>query len=77
MQSGLTVPLSTIGEIQYLLMAIMCNIATILACNKYSVLSITDEIEEKQKCCFVDAAVAFCKFQHLNQTIPIKSQVRR
>ncbi|KAL5558617.1 hypothetical protein UlMin_034828 [Ulmus minor] len=66
------VPASSIGDIQSLLLSVMSNIAGIFLSRKSYGLEIADQTE---KCCFVEAAIAFCKLQHLNPTVPIKTQV--
>uniref|UniRef100_A0A803QRQ8 Uncharacterized protein n=1 Tax=Cannabis sativa TaxID=3483 RepID=A0A803QRQ8_CANSA len=65
------VPASTIKDIQSLLLSVMCNIAGIFLSKKASGLEIADQIERH---CFVEAAIAFCKLQHLNLTVPVKTQ---
>lgn len=64
--------MSCIGDIQSLLLSVMCNVASILLCKKSSGLLVADEAE---RCCFVDAAIGFCKLQHLNPNCPVKTQV--
>uniref|UniRef100_A0A803LBH5 Calcineurin-binding protein 1 n=1 Tax=Chenopodium quinoa TaxID=63459 RepID=A0A803LBH5_CHEQI len=66
---------SSIADIQALLLALMCNIARMSFCKKPSGVSSPDHGELKRKCFFVNAAIAFCKLQHLDLTIPIKTQV--
>ncbi|KAM6562519.1 hypothetical protein CsatB_022517 [Cannabis sativa] len=66
------VPASTVKDIQSLLLSVMCNIAGIFLSKKASGLEIADQIERH---CFVEAAIAFCKLQHLNLTVPVKTQV--
>ncbi|KAK9273730.1 hypothetical protein L1049_018540 [Liquidambar formosana] len=73
--SGITVLMSNIGDIQSLLLVVMCNIASIFLYKRSSGLPIADQTERRQSCCFVDAAIAFCKLQHLNPTVPVKTQV--
>lgn len=67
--------LRTAGDIQSLLLALMCNIANIYFSKKSSVSAVSDQIEQSQRCCFIDAAIAFWKLQHLNPNVPIKTQV--
>ncbi|KAJ1409794.1 Tetratricopeptide-like helical domain superfamily [Sesbania bispinosa] len=69
---GLTVPTSSICQMQSLLLLIMSYVANILVCNKASAQVISDQVESS---CFVDAAIVFCKLQHLSPTTPIKTQV--
>ncbi|KAF8407122.1 hypothetical protein HHK36_006247 [Tetracentron sinense] len=71
---GFSIPVSSIGDIQSLLLTVMCNIVNVFLCKKSSVLG-TTETEQQESRCFVDAAIAFCKLQHLNQTVPVKTQV--
>lgn len=70
--NGYTIPISSVGDIQSLLSSVMCNVASILISKKSSGLEVDDQAE---KFCFVDAAIAFCKLQHLNPTLPVKTQV--
>ncbi|XP_010244392.1 PREDICTED: uncharacterized protein LOC104588240 [Nelumbo nucifera] len=72
---GFCVPVGSIGNIQSLLLTVMCNIVSILLCKKSSGLGTVDQTEQQESRCFVDAAIAFCKLQHLDQTVPVKSQV--
>ncbi|KAK6927325.1 hypothetical protein RJ641_005916, partial [Dillenia turbinata] len=64
-----------IGDFQSLLLAIMCNIANHNLYKKSSGLATLDETECRQRCCFIGAAIAFCKLQHLNASVSIKNQV--
>ncbi|GAB4837158.1 hypothetical protein Ancab_002069 [Ancistrocladus abbreviatus] len=73
--NGITVPTSRIGHIQSLLLALMCNIGRMMFFKKTPGMVSLDQTEQKQKCCFVDAAIAFCKLQHLDLRVPIKIQV--
>lgn len=68
---SLTVPTTSICQMQSLLLLIMSYVANILVCNKASE-AILDQAESS---CFVDAAIVFCKLQHLGPTTPIKTQV--
>ncbi|XP_028228288.1 calcineurin-binding protein 1-like isoform X1 [Glycine soja] len=69
---GLSVPTSSICQMQSLLLLIMSYVGNILALNKASAQVISDQAESS---CFVDAAIVFCKLQHLSPTMPIKTQV--
>lgn len=64
--------MSCIGDIQSLLLAAMGNVASSLICKNSSGLVIADETERR---CFVNAAIAFCKLQHLNPNLTVKTQV--
>ncbi|KHN18137.1 Calcineurin-binding protein cabin-1 [Glycine soja] len=71
-RDGLFVPTRSICQMQSLLLLIMSHVANILALNKASAQVISDQAESS---CFVDAAIVFCKLQHLCPTTPIKTQV--
>jgi calcineurin-binding protein cabin-1 len=75
LQNSFVVPESRIGDLQSLLLVVMCNVASNFLCKKSSGPVVVDETDQKQQCCFVDAATAFCKLQHLNPTVPVKTQV--
>ncbi|KAL2340079.1 hypothetical protein Fmac_008019 [Flemingia macrophylla] len=68
----LNVPTSSICEMQSLLLLSMSYVANILGCNNASAQVIS---EQAASSCFVDAAIVFCKLQHLILTTPIKTQV--
>ncbi|XP_007012204.2 PREDICTED: uncharacterized protein LOC18588015 isoform X2 [Theobroma cacao] len=70
-----TVLVGIISDIQSLLLAIMYNIANNVLCKKSSMPVIIDQLEQKQSNCFIDAAIAFCKLQHLDPSVTIKTQV--
>ncbi|CAM8919693.1 unnamed protein product [Rhodiola kirilowii] len=70
---SIVVPVNSIADVQSSLLAVMCNVADILS--KKPTLATADEPEHEQVCCFVDAAAAFFKLQHLHSSVPIKSQV--
>ncbi|GKV09994.1 hypothetical protein SLEP1_g21423 [Rubroshorea leprosula] len=69
------IPISIISDIQSLLLAVMYNIARNILSNKSCGLAVADNPEQKQSSCFIDAAIAFCKLQHLNPSVPFKTQV--
>lgn len=70
------VPMEIIGHIQCLLLNLMCNIANLYFSKKSSGIGVPDSIEHTERCYFVDAAIAFCKLQHLNFNAAIKSQTK-
>ncbi|XVF48614.1 hypothetical protein PTKIN_Ptkin03bG0204200 [Pterospermum kingtungense] len=70
-----TVLVSVFSDIQSLLLAIMYNIANNFFCKKSSMPVIVDQLEQRQSNCFIDAAIAFCKLQHLDPSITVKTQV--
>ncbi|XP_052208755.1 calcineurin-binding protein 1 isoform X2 [Diospyros lotus] len=66
-------PLGIIADIQSLLLGLMCNIASTYFSRKTSGL-VSDQFEQIQRYSFLDAAIAFCKLQHLNPNASIKTQ---
>ncbi|KAK4365083.1 hypothetical protein RND71_016441 [Anisodus tanguticus] len=68
------VPMTVIGDIQSLLLMLMCNIANTFSCKKFSGPGISDHREQRESSYFVDAAIAFCKLQHFIPNVPIKAQ---
>lgn len=73
--NGSVVPTRIIGDIQSLLLAVMCHIASICFSRKSLGADDLDDKESRQKCCFVDAAIAFFRLQHLNPNVPVKTQI--
>ncbi|XP_071917630.1 calcineurin-binding protein 1 isoform X2 [Coffea arabica] len=72
--NGVIGPMKVIKDIQSILLVLMCNVANKYLCKKSSGLGISDENLQGQICYFVDAAIAFCKLQHLSPSVPIKTQ---
>ncbi|KAL0304879.1 UNVERIFIED_CONTAM: Calcineurin-binding protein 1 [Sesamum calycinum] len=68
------VPVAAIGGIQSLLLTFLCNIANSCFAKKSFGLGGLESIEQAEQCYFIDTAIAFCKLQHLNLNVPIKSQ---
>ncbi|XP_011081728.1 uncharacterized protein LOC105164707 [Sesamum indicum] len=68
------VPVAAIGGIQSLLLTFLCDIANSCFAKKSFGLGGLESIEQAEQCYFVDTAIAFCKLQHLNFSVPIKSQ---
>ncbi|KAM7276892.1 hypothetical protein ACFE04_018758 [Oxalis oulophora] len=73
--NGIVIQMSRLSDIQALLLAVMCNVASNFLCKKSSGVSNADQTEQKYICCFIHAAISFCKIQHLDPTVPIKTQV--
>ncbi|XP_028058913.1 calcineurin-binding protein 1 isoform X2 [Camellia sinensis] len=73
--NGFIALLRIIGDIQSLLLTLMCNIASTYFSKKSAGPAISDQIEQSQRCCFIDSAILFCKLQHLNPNVPIKTQI--
>lgn len=73
--NGINVSIDTISDIQSLLLGIMCHVAVNYLGKKPPEGFVTDEMEQKQKGCFIDAGIAFCKLQHLVLSNPVKTQV--
>lgn len=74
-QASFDIPTALLGQVQYLLLTIMCHVIRGLPSLKCSGLAGADPNEQIESSCFVDAAVAFCKLQHLDFSIPVKKQV--
>ncbi|KAJ9189096.1 hypothetical protein P3X46_000427 [Hevea brasiliensis] len=73
--NGVVIPIGSIIDIQTLLLAVMCHVAINCLSKRSSATVIADETEQKQGFCFVDSGIAFCKFEHLIPTVPVKTQV--
>ncbi|KAI3468164.1 hypothetical protein Pfo_024827 [Paulownia fortunei] len=73
-ENSKNIPVAVIGDIQSLLLTFMCNIANSCFAKKSSGLGVPESIEQTEQCYFVEAAITFCKLQHLNFNVPIKSQ---
>ncbi|CAI9093601.1 OLC1v1029145C2 [Oldenlandia corymbosa var. corymbosa] len=68
--NGVVGPITVISDIQSLLLDLMCNVA-----NKYlSKKAGTDQNDLGERCYFLDAAITFCKLQHLIPDVLIKTQ---
>ncbi|CAN4127975.1 unnamed protein product [Withania somnifera] len=68
------IPMTLISDIQSLLLMFMCNVANTYSSKKLSCSGISDHREQREILYFVDAAIAFCKLQHLIPNVPIKTQ---
>ncbi|XP_022845794.1 uncharacterized protein LOC111368655 isoform X3 [Olea europaea var. sylvestris] len=70
------IPMTIVGDIQSLLLALMCSIAGTYFSKMTSGSGpgFPHSIEQTEICSFVDAAIAFCKLQHLDFSVPIKTQ---
>ncbi|KAL1210294.1 Calcineurin-binding protein 1 [Cardamine amara subsp. amara] len=73
--SDMVVPRDCVAGIQSLLLTVMSIIPRHLLSKRYSDSQHADGIEEKLKSCFLDAAIGFCKLQHLDSTTSTKYQV--
>lgn len=74
-QDSSVAPMKIISDIQSLLIAAMCHIANICFSRKFLGVDDLDDKERRSKHCFVDAAIAFFRLQHLNPNVPVKTQV--
>ncbi|PNT74299.1 uncharacterized protein LOC100823822 isoform X2 [Brachypodium distachyon] len=72
-QDGLS--LHIIGGIQSLLLTIMCAAVKMISWRKLSCSGTSYQADHLESSCLVDAAIAFCKLQHLDPTISVKTQV--
>lgn len=73
--NGSVVPMRVIGDIQSLLLAVMCHIASICFPKNSLGVEDLDNKGKRLKCCFVDSAIVFFRLQHLNPNVPVKTQV--
>ena len=73
-QDGWSSLVSIVGDIQSLLLTIMCAAVKIILSRKLS-CSTSYQVDQLESSCLIDAAIAFCKLQHLDPTISIKTQV--
>ncbi|KAF2300065.1 hypothetical protein GH714_007870 [Hevea brasiliensis] len=73
--NGVLISIGSIIDIQTLLLAVMSHVAINCLSKRSSAPVIADETEQKQGFCFVDSGIAFCKFEHLIPTVPVKTQV--
>ena len=67
--------MSIVGDIQSLLLTIMCAAVKIILSRKLSCSGSSYQVDQLESSCLIDAAIAFCKLQHLDPTISIKTQV--
>lgn len=64
-----------ISDIQSLLLTVMSNAVRTILIQKCSGTSSSVSMDQFNGSCLVDAAIAFCKLQHLDPSISIKAQV--
>ncbi|XP_062212069.1 calcineurin-binding protein 1-like isoform X1 [Phragmites australis] len=74
-QDGWSSLISIVGDIQSLLLTIMCAAVKMILSRKFSCFGTSYQVDQLESSCLVDAAIAFCKLQHLDPTISIKTQV--
>ncbi|KAL6637625.1 hypothetical protein ACP70R_025197 [Stipagrostis hirtigluma subsp. patula] len=74
-QDGWSSLISIVGDIQSLLLTIMCAAVKMILSRKFSCSGTSYQVDQLESSCLVDAAIAFCKLQHLDPTVSIKSQV--
>jgi len=53
----------------------MCAAVKIILSRKLSCSGTSYQVDQLESSCLIDAAIAFCKLQHLDPTISIKTQV--
>ncbi|XP_020576011.1 uncharacterized protein LOC110021739 isoform X2 [Phalaenopsis equestris] len=66
---------SVIGNIQSLLLTVICSSLGKILNQKGSIPGNLNTADHSECCLLVDAAIAFCKLQHLQPSIPSKAQV--
>lgn len=65
----------TVGEIQTLLIWVMCDAVRAISSQKVCGVGAVSQSDQLKSGSLVDAAITFCKLQHLDPTVPIKAQV--
>ncbi|XP_006651699.2 calcineurin-binding protein 1 [Oryza brachyantha] len=73
-QDGFSSLVSIVGDFQSLLLTIICAAVKMILSRKHSCTG-THQADQLESSCLVDAAIAFCKLQHLDPMISIKIQV--
>ncbi|KAG9157281.1 hypothetical protein Leryth_004949 [Lithospermum erythrorhizon] len=73
--SLITIPMAVVGEIQSLLVRLMCNLVKENFLKMSCELGMTDQSEQSLKCYFIDATIALFKLQQLNTSTSIQSQM--
>ncbi|KAF8681835.1 hypothetical protein HU200_045277 [Digitaria exilis] len=73
-QDGWSSLVSIVGDIQSLLLTIMCAAVRIILSRKFSCSGTSYQVDQLESSCLIDAAIAFCKLQHLDPTISIRTQ---
>ncbi|KAG8062156.1 hypothetical protein GUJ93_ZPchr0003g16628, partial [Zizania palustris] len=74
-QDGFSSLVSIVGDFQSLLLTIMCAAVKMILSRKHSCTGPSYQADQLESSCLVDAAIAFCKLQHLDPMISIKVQV--
>lgn len=64
-----------ISDIQLLLLTVMCSAIRTFVSQKFSSSVTSGQTDQLESWCLVDAATAFCKLQHLDSFVSIKTQV--
>ncbi|XP_008796639.2 calcineurin-binding protein 1 [Phoenix dactylifera] len=64
-----------IASIQSLLLTVMCSAVRIILSQKSSSSGTSVQTNQMECLCLVDAAIAFCKLQHIDPTVSVKTQV--
>ncbi|MQM21597.1 hypothetical protein Taro_054641 [Colocasia esculenta] len=67
--------INIVGDVQSLLLIVMHSAVKTILGQKVWGMGIMSQTDQLGSWCLVDAAIAFCKFQHLDPTVPIKAQV--
>ncbi|CAL5360391.1 unnamed protein product [Camellia sinensis] len=75
-KNGFIALLRIIGDIQSLLLTLMCNIVSTYFSKKSAGPAISDQIEQSRRYCFIDSAILICKLQHLNPNVKTQWQCK-
>ncbi|KAJ0982851.1 hypothetical protein J5N97_011106 [Dioscorea zingiberensis] len=63
-----------IGDIQSLVLNVMCGAVRLILNQKVPNSSTSNQMDQMEIWCLVDAVIAFCKLQHLDPSVPVKTQ---
>lgn len=76
MKDGFKDLVCVIGEIQSLILNVMCGAVKLILSQKAPNSSASKQMDQMEIWCLIDAAIAFCKLQHLDPSVPVKTQVK-
>lgn len=76
LQDSLGSLICTVADIQSLLVTVMRSIMRTIVSQKSPGSASSGQTEQWESWCLVDAAIAFCKLQHLDPSVSIKTQVK-
>nr|CAD1841790.1 unnamed protein product [Ananas comosus var. bracteatus] len=72
---GFSSLVNTISDIQSLLLTVMCAAVKMILIRRLSSSVTSNHADQLDSWCLVDSAIAFCKLQHLDPSVSVKTQV--